>query len=142
MYVVDASVWVSRLVPEDVHYGTSHRWLGRLVEQGEFIVAPALVLAEVAGAVSRRTGLSETGTQAVSLIQRLPHSRLVPVDAELIRLGTTLAADLCLRGVDALYVALARRLGVPLVTWDREQHERGRDAAVTLTPLEALNESS
>ena len=85
------------------------------------IVAPALALAEVAGAISRRTGHSSLGTGATASLQRLPSMRLIPVDVELAQLGAELAAGLHLRGADALYVALAHRLGVPLVTWDREQ---------------------
>ena len=97
-----------------------------------------LVLAEVAGAVARRTGLSELGTRAVTLVRHLPDARLVPVDAELAQLGARVAAQLRLRGADALYVALARRLGAPLVTWDQEQLERGRQLVTVLNPQEAL----
>jgi predicted nucleic acid-binding protein len=138
LYVVDASVWVSRFLPADVHHGPSYRWLGEQVAQGEPVAAPLLVLAEVAGAVARRTGLSELGAHAVSLMQHLPNARLVTVDAELAQLGAQVAAALRLRGADALYVALARRLGIPLVTWDQEQRERGKYVATALTPQEAL----
>ena len=41
-------------------------------------------------------------------------------------------------GSCSVYVALARRLGVPLVTWDREQRERGREAIVAWTPTAML----
>ena len=138
MYVVDASVWVSRFVPADVHHQPSYRWLEGVVTQGEVIVGPALLLAEVAGAVSRRTGRSQLAAQVLSLLQRLPNSRLVPVDAELAQLGARLAAVLHLRGVDAIYVALAQRLGLTLITWDREQRERGSGPVAALTPQEAL----
>ncbi len=138
MHVVDASVWVGRFVPSDAHYQASRTWLGALVDRGQPIVAPALAPVEVAGAVARVTGLSETGIRAASLMQRLPNVRLVPVDAELAQLGVQVAADLRLRGGDALYVALARRLGVPLVTWDEEQRQRGGQAVTAITPQEAL----
>ena len=138
MYVVDASVWVSRFVLDDVHHQPSRRWLDRQVAHEETIVAPALALAEVAGAISRRTGRPDLGTRAIASLQQLPGTRLIPVDVELARLGAELAAGLRLRGADALYVALARRLGMPLVTWDREQRERGREAIVARTPTTML----
>ncbi len=138
MYVVDASVWISRFITADIHHDPSYRWLGEQVAQAEPVAAPLLVLAEVAGAVARRTGLSELGVHAVSLMQHLPNARLVAIDAELAQLGAQLAAELRLRGADALYVALARRLSVPLVTWDQEQRERGTYVVTALTPQEAL----
>jgi predicted nucleic acid-binding protein len=138
LYVVDASVWAGWLIPDDLYHDPSRHWISSAARQGEPLYAPLLVLAEVAGAVARRTGLSELGAQAVSLVQHLPNAQLVAVDAELAQLGARVAAQLRLRGADALYVALARRLSVPLVTWDQEQRERGRYFVTTLTPQEAL----
>jgi len=36
---------------------------------------------------------------------------------------------------DAVYVALAEQLQIPLVTWDREQRERGGQRIVAQEPL-------
>jgi predicted nucleic acid-binding protein len=44
------------------------------------------------------------------------------------------AADLGLRGADAVYVALAHQLGLTLVTWDREQLTRTASMIVSRTP--------
>jgi len=122
--VVDASVWVSRLVPQDAHYGDSRRWLEKHISGGGLLTAPALLLAEVAGAISRRTGEPDLANRAVETILRVPGLRLVSIDALLAKEAATLAADLGLRGADALYVAVAQHLDVPLVTWDREQGEK------------------
>lgn len=140
MYVVDASVWVSRFVPGDIHHETSRIWLAARVEQGDLTVMPALALAELAGAISRRTGQSSLATRAISLVLRLPNSRLVPIDAEIGEFAARLAADRRLRGADAVYVALASRLSLPLITWDLEQRERGRGIIMTQTPREALGQ--
>jgi predicted nucleic acid-binding protein len=134
VYVVDASVWVSRLVPNDVHYQPSYRWLAGTVDRGELIVAPALLLAEVAGAISRRTGWPELAARAVALLEQLPNSRLVAIDPQLARHAAHLAGQHRLRGSDAFYVALANQLGFVLVTWDREQAERGSAATPVITP--------
>ena len=137
MYVVDASVWGSRFVSADAHHEPSYQWLHGVIDRATLLVAPALVLAEVAGAVSRRTGQAELAARAVELLEQLPRSRLVAVDAQLARLGAALAGQFQLRGGDALYVALAQRLGFSLITWDREQLERGSRAAPVFTPQEA-----
>ena len=138
MYVVDASVWAGWLILDDLYHDPSRHWISTAARQGEPLYAPLLVLAEVAGAVARRTGLSELGTQAVSLVRHLPDAQLVPVDTELAQLGAQLAAALRLRGADALYVALARRLSIPLITWDQEQWERGRPLVAVLNPQDIL----
>jgi len=44
------------------------------------------------------------------------------------------AANLRLRGADALYVAVAARLGVPLVTFDQELASRAALAVDVITP--------
>ena len=134
MYVVDASVWVSRFVPNDVHHQPSYRWLEGTLTRGELLAAPALLLAEVAGAVSRRTGQPELAARAIDLLEQLPNSRLVTVDPQLARLAARLAGQHRLRGGDALYVALAQQLGFSLITWDREQAERGRTATPVFAP--------
>jgi predicted nucleic acid-binding protein len=138
VHVVDASVWVSRFVDEDIHHEPSRTWLAGRVEEGTTIAAPALLLAEVAGAIARRTNRSELATRALSLLQRLPRMRLVPVEMELAQLAGRLAGDLGLRGADALYVSLAQRLGVPLVTWDRDQRERSAATIDVRTPRDLL----
>jgi len=50
--------------------------------------------------------------------------RLVPIDRRLAELAMQLAADLGLRGADAIYVATAHALRVPLVTLDQDQLSR------------------
>lgn len=138
MHVVDASVWVSRFVGGDIHHEPSREWLAGLMEEGAVLAAPALLLAEVAGAIARRTSRSTLAVQALSLLQRFPGLRLVAIEMELAQLAGRLAGDLGLRGADAVYVSLAQRLGVPLVTWDREQRERSATIIDVRTPRDVL----
>ena len=132
--VVDASVVVSRLLPHDVHHDASRRWLTRHVEEGGVVISPALLLPEVAGAVARRTGVPRLARHAVGALLSLPALRLISVDAALARAGARIAAQLHLRGADALYVAAAADLRLPLVTWDVEQHERAANLVEVLSP--------
>ena len=69
--VVDASVIVSRLVPHDVHHEVSRRWLARHVAGRGLVIAPALLLPEVAAAVARRTGESRLARRAVDAVLRV-----------------------------------------------------------------------
>jgi predicted nucleic acid-binding protein len=132
--VVDASVIVSRLVPHDVHHEASRRWLTRHVADGGLVIAPALLLPEVAGAVARRTGEPRLARRAADAVLHLPALRLVPVDDVLAGSAARFAAQLRLRGADAVYIAAAARLRLPLVTWDLEQRDRAARLIEVLIP--------
>lgn len=132
--VVDASVVVSRLVPHDTHHEASRQWLRGHVARGGVVVAPVLLLPEVAGAVARRTGRPQLARRAVEAVLRLPGLRLVPVDAVLARAGARLASQLRVRGADAVYIAAAAELGLALVTWDAEQRDRAARVVQVLAP--------
>jgi predicted nucleic acid-binding protein len=137
MIVTDASVWVSHLIAQEVHHAASRRWLTAVVRSGRIIAAPALLLAEVGGAVARRTGDAALGHQAIQHILSTPSLRLVYIDAQLGLLAAELAAGQRLRGADALYVAVAVQLKAPLVSWDNEHLQCAPDLMVASTPIEA-----
>jgi predicted nucleic acid-binding protein len=132
--VVDASVWVSRMVPGDVHHERCRAWFEAQTVGGDLMVSPVLLLPEVAAAISRRTGQPRLARRAVDLLQELSSVRLVSVDPALAKAAAQLAADHALRGADAVYAATAQHLGLSLVTLDGEQLERAQAVVSTLTP--------
>ena len=132
--VVDASVWVSRASEADVTHARTTAWFEHQSTTRAVLVAPVIMLAEVAGALARITGRAEIGRSVVERLTGLPALRLVPIDAAIGGRAAQIAADLRLRGTDALYVAVAERLTLPLVTWDAEQRDRGRILVETRTP--------
>lgn len=128
---------MSRFVPPDTYYPPSRQWLDQRIALNQELVSPAILLAEVSGAIARRTGDSMVASQVVDMIVRLPNVKLVYIDAGLAALSAQVAANLRLRGADSFYVALAYQLSMPLVTWDQEQRERGRSLISSLTPRES-----
>jgi predicted nucleic acid-binding protein len=93
---------------------------------------------EVASIIARQT-LPPNNPQvdahkAVSQLYALPIMRLVPVDQALVDEATDLAADHRIRGADALFVALASQLSLPLVTFDTYQLEQPQTLVVTIRP--------
>jgi len=133
--VVDASVWVSVAIPEDAFRTVSRAWLAASVATGEAFAGPSIVLAEVAGAVARRSGEAGKADIAVQSLGATPRMTIHAVDEALAREAARLAADLGLRGADAVYVATAVRLGCPLVTWDDEMIRKTRDTIAARQPL-------
>ena len=134
VHVVDPSVWVSRFVPADVHHIVSRDWLRTQIHSGMLVVVPSIVLAEVSGALSRRTRVPSLGLRVASAIRRIPGLRLVSVGGALAQLAADVAANRGMRGADAVYVALVSHLNLPLVTWDQEQLERSGRDVVAINP--------
>lgn len=132
--VVDASVVVSRIVSGDVNHAASRAWLTRHVSDGGLLISPVLLLPEVAGAIARRIGGHRLARRAVETLLRMPALRLVPVDDVLARTAASLAGRLRLRGADAIYIAAAAMLRLPLVTWDVEQQARAAHVIEILAP--------
>ena len=121
--VVDASIWVARLVSEDVFYEPVKEWMYARLEEDDQFLAPSLLLAEIGGAISRRT-TSLLGLKAIEQVQSLPGLQLIEMEHALIRDAAQLAAELGLRGADSTFVAVAARLDLPLITLDVDQKER------------------
>lgn len=138
MYVVDASVHVSDFRRDDPHHASSSRLFQALAARVLPVLCPEILLPEVASAVFRGTGDSALAQRLVHSLRRIPHYRFIPVDAGLADLAADLAARYGIRGCDAIYVAIAHRLSIALITWDNQQRERALGVAEALTPDEAL----
>lgn len=98
------------------------------------MVAPSILLIEVAAAISSRLARPQFALQVVSGLTRLTLLRIVQMDAALVTEATNIAANHGLRGADAIYVAVARRLGRTLLTWDSEQLTRPATIISAMTP--------
>jgi len=122
--VVDASVWVSRLVPKDVFHQIVKAWMEKQRSEGVIFLSPALLLPEVAEAISRYTGEKRLARNSIDSLMRLPGLRLVEMDQSMVQEAARLAADLGVRGADSFYVAVAARLNLPLATLDEDQKTR------------------
>jgi len=122
--VVDASVWVSRLVPKDAFHRTVKAWMEQQRSEGAIFLSPAMLLPEVAGAISRRTGEPRLARNAIDSLKRLPGLRLVEMDQPSVQEAARLAAALGLHGAASIYVAVAARLNLPLATLDIDQKTR------------------
>jgi predicted nucleic acid-binding protein len=138
MTVLDASTWISHLVWEDEHHQETQAWLRSRPLTPEQFAAPSLLLVEVAGAVARRSGRPDTALRLVARLNATVALRLYPFDETRRDEYVRLAATLRMRAPDVLYVALALELGVPLISWDRQQRERAAPLVDVMTPAEAL----
>ncbi len=59
---------------------------------------------------------------------------ILAMDPNFVDAAATIAADLRLRAGDAIYVALAQQLNIPLVSWDKEQLQKASSLIPVYTP--------
>ena len=136
--IVDASVWVASVLDKDAHHQVSLAFMHRFVKERQIATVPWLVWAEIAGAVSRRTGDADRGMKVAEFIAKKVWVRGVPLDASLASESMRLAAKLRLRGADAVYVALSVTCREPLITLDAEMLDRAGGVAEAATPAQWL----
>ncbi len=138
-FVIDASVFLNAFNPIEKGSEISKELLIRLQGKGVPLIAPTLLLPETAAAICRGQDNPELARRFTLALGRLPHLTLVPLDLLLARQASDLAALYRLRGSDSVYVAVAQRFACPLITLDRQQHDRAREALETFYPEEVLS---
>src|SRR5512136_23527 len=102
MAVIDASVYVALINAREPDHASSWSWFQQAQSTGESIAAPAILLAEVAAAVSRGIGDSALAHRAVEQLQHSHVVELVPVTPTLAARAAAIAADHRIRGCDAV----------------------------------------
>jgi predicted nucleic acid-binding protein len=118
--VLDASVWVSRLLPQEAEHIASKGWIDQHFLQKGLLVVPSLFVVEVTAAISRRTKSVSDAYSAANQVLAMPLIQIGAMDTGLMSEARNLAADHGLRAGDAVYVALAKQLGLPVVSLDEE----------------------
>jgi predicted nucleic acid-binding protein len=124
MAVIDASFYVALINAHEKDHARSWAWFEQAKAEQEPIVAPVILLAEVAAALRRGVGDLALAHRVVQQLERSGVIELVPVTLAMAERAATIAADHRIRGCDAVYVALADQLGDCLVTLDQQQLER------------------
>jgi predicted nucleic acid-binding protein len=107
MYTIDTSVFVNAVEPLEADHADSRRLLSAIRTRRLPMYEPTLVLAEVAGTVSRLRD-STRAARLAAILQRLPQLHLVVLDHALAQRAASLAGIHRLRGADAVYAAVAQ----------------------------------
>lgn len=138
MITIDASVFVAAGAPGDPRAEEASAVLESAITLGMAIHQPTLTLVEVGAAIARRSDDDRLAQEAGAALLSMPGLVLHPLDLAAATDATALAAQLRLRGADAIYVATAMRASTTLVTLDDEQLARARPRVPTVTPAEWL----
>jgi predicted nucleic acid-binding protein len=134
---LDASVLVTATLPDEVEHRSAAMLMAGLNKTATTIAVPALLLPEFTGAL-RRNGRPITRIREYIRVFRSQLVEIWPVDIVVADIAADIALLQGVKGADSVYLALARLLGIPLVTLDREQRERAPADVEVITPEEAL----
>ena len=141
MVVVDASVVVDWVAPGSADVAVAARLLDAWIDQGVTPIAPALLSLEVRNALLLGVRQDRWDGRQADSAQTLLAA--LPIDVEDSAPDIARAWDLARRYdehpiYDMVYVALAERRSVPLVTADDRLRRRLADLDWVLTPEEAM----
>lgn len=137
-YTIDASVFVNAFNAGEHGHATSRDLLAAIQNAAEPVIVPTLLLVEVASAIARIQHDPLEGVRYASAISALPHVTLISLSATLARDSAEVAANLLVRGSDAVYLRVAQMYGTTLISLDKEQLARGARIATCQTPEQAL----
>jgi predicted nucleic acid-binding protein len=132
--VVDASVFVAAVSPDEKHHDQAVVWLNWALAETDTLDVPAIVLSEVAAAISRGQDDNDLAKRALNLLLGTDLIRIFPVTQEMAKRAAKIGIEQRIRGCDAVYVALAEQLGSDLVSLDQQQVERGTAVISTRHP--------
>lgn len=132
--VVDASVFLAFVIPEEERHEEALRFFALCETGGHRPCFPSLALAEVAGGVARRKRDASKAALAVSRLLRIQKVVIVPQSLKSAQDAAQMAGKYFLRGADAVYCQLAKHLNAPLVTFDLEIQQRSPEGLAVLSP--------
>ncbi len=120
MLTVDANVWVADQQTTEPDHMESREFLDALEGGALRVHLPWLAVAEVAGAVARKTRDASLALRVGIKLRTVPLLEFHGLDEALANDASALAARCFLRGSDAVYAALAKLTGSALITLDAE----------------------
>jgi predicted nucleic acid-binding protein len=138
MPVIDASVYIALVNAHEREHAISWTWFEQIRVADEPVVAPVILLAEVAVALSLGIGDPTLAHRVVQQLARSEVIELIPVTQAMAEQAAGIAGEHRIRGCDAVYVALAQQLSDTLVTLDRQQLERGAALVTVRTPARSI----
>ena len=122
MAVIDASVWVSRVMENDKFHEQAKKILLSIDLSGEKIYIPAIAFTEVAGVIKRTTKDNGAASAAVYEMKEMGLNVMADFD-KLEPIATEIAIKYSIKGMDAYYLAVAQLTKSKLYTFDQQQQD-------------------
>nr|WP_321498099.1 type II toxin-antitoxin system VapC family toxin [uncultured Methanolobus sp.] len=134
---IDSSVIVAALRRQEKNHSSALELLRKIKDQEHVAIEPYTVLVEITAAIRRRTGSKELATRVKNDLIALGSFRFVDLDTVSSSSAAEIAADIGVRGMDAIVIQVAKEFGIPLVTLDVEIIEKAK-GIVEIVDLDVL----
>lgn len=139
-FLLDSNIFIARFDPTDVHHKRCKALVDRALAGKFDVVAPSLVLTEIAVGLNRRTKNPEFARDTYRKLWSHPNMRWLDVTVERAIDAAEFGIAASIRGgADAIIAYVAKSEGIPLVTLDQLLRDQIGDQLVTLSPEEFPN---
>ena len=123
---IDSSILVAALRKDEKQHEKCLALLGK-IKNGEYVaIEPYSVLVEVVAAIRRRTGSKDISVKVKNYLLRIESLNFFDIDSVAAERATDIAADIGVRGMDAIVIQVAREQNTSLVSLDEEMIEKAK----------------
>ena len=127
MYIcLDSSVIVTALRKQEKSHLAAKDVLRKVKDGRHIAIEPYTVLIEVTAALKRRTGSKELALRVRNDLLAINTISFMGLDAESAADAAEIAAEIGVRGMDAIVIQVAKEFDIPLVTLDQEMLEKAK----------------
>ena len=123
---LDSSVIVTALRKQEKSHLAAKDVLRKVKDGSHIAIEPYTVLIEVTAALKRRTGSKELALRVRNDLLAINTISFMGLDAESAADAAEIAAEIGVRGMDAIVIQVAKEFDIPLVTLDQEMLEKAK----------------
>ena len=123
---VDSSILVTALRKDEKHHDKCLSLLEGIKNGEHIAIEPYSVLVEVVAAIRRRTGSKDIAVKVKNDLLRIESFNFFDIDSVSAERATDIAADIGVRGMDAIVIQVARERNTPLISLDEEMIEKAK----------------
>ena len=124
--ILDSSVFVAALRKDEKSYPEALRLFQQIKDGKHIAIEPYSVLVEVVAAIRRRTNSNLLANRVKNDFLNIGSLVFVDIDSTIAENAADLAADIGVRGMDAIVIQVAREYNAPMVSMDMEMVEKAK----------------
>ncbi len=123
-FTLDSSVIISSLRTNEEQHSEAFRLVQEIIFTNWIAVMPISVLVEVVGGIRRRAGSTSEARKVQKELLAAENFVFVPITDMRALAAADIAAEISVRGMDALVIQIANEFDAELVTFDAEMKRR------------------